>query len=84
MTLVSNLDLGHFRTCNAKSIVVDVLRLSPLLLIVFCTGITRAGIKPLKGIKCDMQVRILSSPLSRAIPVSAWTPSHLAFELTAG
>ena len=64
--------LGHSGNWDTKS-VVDVLRLSPLLLIVFCTGITRAGIKPLKGIKCDMQVRI---PLPPFLAQSPCLPGH--------
>ena len=57
MTLMTDLNLGHSGKWDTKS-VVDVLRLSPLLLIVSCTGVTQGRFTPLDVSKWDIQVCI--------------------------
>ena len=55
MTLMTDLNLGHSGKWDTKS-VVDVVRLSPLLLIVSCTGVTQGRFTPLDVTKWNIQV----------------------------
>ena len=57
MILMINLNPGHSGKWDTKS-VVDVVRLSPLLLIVSCTGVTQGRFTPLDVSKWDIQVCI--------------------------
>ena len=57
MILMINLNPGHSGKWDTKS-VVDVVRLSPLLPIVSCTGVIQGRFPPLNVTKWDIQVCI--------------------------
>ena len=77
-------NLGHPGNWDAKS-VVDVPRSSPLLLIVFCTGITKdaSPLSTSQNGKC--RCVYLFSPLSYTRASLASSPRHprITFDLTA-